>query len=107
MAAYAAVLIVEDFRLEGLALGIGAPRAAQRAALEKDYRTYAGTVVRGKALNVEDYCHRNEHYQVIFVWSIFNSVRKNYKSSNNSAKYVAHGKKPLTEENHRFYIRPM
>ena len=76
MAADTAMPIVEDFRLEGLAFGVGAPGTAQGAAFEKDHRTYAGTVMSREALNVEDCSHQEEHYQVIFIWSIFDSVRK-------------------------------
>jgi hypothetical protein len=75
MAADTAMLIIEDFRLEGLAFRVGAPGTAQGAAFEKDYCPYPRTIVSRKTLNVEDCCHREEHYQVIFICSIFDSVR--------------------------------
>jgi hypothetical protein len=68
--------IVEDFRVEGLAFGVGTPFTPQSAAFEKNHGTYAGAIMSGEALDVEDYRHRQEHYQIIFIWSIFDSVRK-------------------------------
>jgi hypothetical protein len=80
VAADTANFIVEDFRLEGLTFRIGAPGAAQGAAFEKDHRSYAGAIMSGESLDIEDYGHQEEHYQIIFVWSMFDSVRKYYEN---------------------------
>ena len=40
--------------MHGQTLGIMAPHAAQRAALQKDCAAYSGTVKNGKFLNVKD-----------------------------------------------------
>jgi hypothetical protein len=58
VAADTAMLIIEDFQLEGLAFGVGTPGTAQGAAFEKDHRSYAWTVMSREALDVKDYSHR-------------------------------------------------
>ena len=44
-----------EFRLEVLRLGVATPGAAERATFEEDVGAYAGAVVNGEALDVEDH----------------------------------------------------